>query len=376
MIALTGYNVVHYLINRRLISFEDVAQGKWKFFEDSFSSARNTNIIASYSGLRRSYFIKQPRTLQLPVDPLQTEEDAYLLISRTKAKNLIPSLVFTEVDRKDSSKNRHVRYDQINHVLLVEYIEGSRPFLEYLMSCSRRSNMDQRLTACNQLGQLLYRLHKSLSRKKIAQVYNDPDGLAVKDIVVNNIDPWILQLNKRELERLSDSNKYFVAKLGTFLLEENVAAILRKVTGQWKRHSTHFINSDAKLSNVLVKSKDEFIFIDWELSGYGPPQWQVAGYIADFLSHLAAENPVFSKKEIWASVNNILAGYFGSSDYSQKIKQTIRYVGLILLQDFFQWATSDFPAGDSVHQDKFLIGTACLLQPREVWINQQIDLDL
>ncbi|GAB3957048.1 hypothetical protein GCM10028805_48680 [Spirosoma harenae] len=382
MIALTGYTLPDYLVNRGLLSYADLRDPKWTFIENRFTQSLNSNFIVLYSAENstRNYFLKQPVSLYFTDDGLQTEEDVLLVLQKI---NTLQPNILKFIKHPNIYKDGIVRYDSVNRVLLLQYQKSSSilDILKGTIAIPRR-NFDKQNAVIAQLGKTLAKfreeLPSSIVDRIIVTIFEkrafSPDFKPFKPF-----KPWLLDLVDRDVDQLTSSNSPYVEKLGTLLCNTNVKKVLNELNIGWEY--SHLINSDASLSNVLVKNEEqeipEILLIDWEMAGYGPALWQLAGVVADFLSFIVYENPPISEELVWKHLEVIFHNYFSviplrsSGGIYGELITTFRYAGIILLQQYYRWGAAYLHSGNSVHPDKFMLGKDCLLTPDIVWKNNK-----
>lgn len=381
MIALTGYTILDYLINRGLFKYEYLDDTEWQciFIENQFSLARNSNFIVQVGKKSQepiiNYFLKQPVSLYLTDDELQIEEDVLGLLR--KFDLLKPYLL--EFAAHPDTKSRHIEYDSVNRVLLMKYQESSS-FLDVLMGLTKISKraintstkiiVDQQLAVTGKLGKTLALFSNSLqvnNPNDTIKTIQTPSGENV--LLPKNFKPWLLDLTKRDIKQLHNSNSPLVEKLGDVLGIPEVIPEIIKLRDEWQ--FTHLINSDSNLSNVLVmdQKEPEVLLIDWELAGCGPFLWQLAGIVAHFLSFTVFENPPISIPKVQEHLHILFENYFSNMPGAEVEKEkniTYQYAGIKLLQQYYRWASTYLNSGNSADPDMLNLGKDCLLKKQYV----------
>ncbi|TLV01319.1 phosphotransferase family protein [Dyadobacter luticola] len=411
MLALTGYKLANYMASRLAKSSNknladchakastgtldeadtvdplELINGEWVFFDQPFPNARNANFIAlkqsEAASMKDAFLFKQPLVLNEQRDTLYNEAQFYDTIFK-KAPNLAPHLL------------RLVEYDFYNKILVLEYRRRSLTFTDFLAHLPNPRNPEHntiRLDETGKLARLLKTFKNELSLTKLGvQLTNRSainnicfDRQGAKESCFLTYTPWILTLTDADLLRFNESPIDPVKKFARLLYGKDPDARFLKGPAEGATKSfplldefkklqkswvtTHLINADAHLSNVIVDSSDNYFLIDWEYASWGDSRWDFAGILAGYLTCMRAENPVLSVAEVKAHVGVLVAEYFHGetgNEREENIMTCIQYAGLWLLTEYYAWAVSDSKSDNSVFQDKFRLGKLCVLTPHEM----------
>lgn len=419
MLALTGYKLAHYMAGRlanradgRLADCHSVVpttneqlanridpteftDGQWVFIDQPFPNTRNANFIAlklsDTAKADEAYFFKQPLVVGSQVDTLYNEAQFYEKIGR-------------HFSVLKSHLLEIVQYDYANKILILKYRRSSLMFSNHLARLPNPRDPklgNQRLEATIELAKMLKLFKESLSLEKLVKDPTEVHGVDKicldisdeKDICFKTYTPWILTLTDADLIRFNESPVDPVKEFARLLYGKDPDAKLtekNKVSSHGKNESkervskqfvlldkfkklqerwetTHLINADAHLSNIIVDSANTFYFIDWEYTSWGDPRWDFAGILSGYFTLLRTENPVLSTTEVKEHVKALCQEYFLNDTKKQKnICVCIQYAGLWLLTEYYAWAVSDNPSDNSIYQDKFRIGKICVFAPESI----------
>lgn len=411
MLALTGYKLANYMASRLakgskkpladchtkasmgtldeadMLEPLELINGEWVFIDQPFPNARNANFIAlkqsEAASAKDGFLFKQPLVLNEQRDTLYNEAQFYDTISK-KAPDLTPHLL------------QLVDYDFYNKILILQYRRQSLVFTDFLSHLPNPRNPKynkMRLNETQKLAQLLKTFKNELSLTKLniqstnrsAINYICFDRQGAQESCFLKYTPWILTLTDADLLKFNESSIDPVKKFGRLLYGKDpdgrffknaaegaaksfpLLDEFKKLQQSWV--TTHLINADAHLSNVIVDSSDNYFLIDWEYASWGDCRWDFAGILAGYLTCMRAENPVLSVAEVIAHVRVLVAEYFHGetgNEREKNIMTCIQYAGLWLLTEYYAWAVSDSKSDNSVFQDKFRLGKKCVLTPHEM----------
>ena len=255
--VLNSSNIVHYLLERGLVSTQQIVDGDYMVVE---APRRNRNfkiIKQDQTGL----FLKQvQRWDQLSIATLQLEAHCYRLTNENPEfaplRDLVP----------------HFHgYDDRGAILITELLGGGQTLAEYYYQAGRIPN-----EVATQLGSAFGRYHRNV--KSAASV-------DTKEAVFPRRIPWILSFHKMNpsmLQQVSGGNYQLLDVLKRY---PDFGRVLDELASDWKFES--LIHGDIKWDNcVLVPSangKVSLKLVDWELADWGDPCWDVAAIFSAFL---------------------------------------------------------------------------------------------
>ncbi|RCR69982.1 phosphotransferase [Larkinella punicea] len=351
MIALTGYTIFHYLLNRRLVQLEELFTGEVVMVDNPFPSTRNANFVVCRPA-ESSFFVKQPRHLN-EVSEGQSELRFYQLVG--------------EADRKlDEHCLRAVKpIDTRNRILILEYSDLKITFEELVAQTPApfRGNLLKEPT--HQLGQLLAGLRDKLILNKGC---NPIPGHRFGTFV-----PWLLKLGDQEVQQIEKVNNLYLSAFGRFIKHHR--SLLASLLANWQ--STHLINTDVCWRNVLTPRADDtaippYVLIDWEFASVGDPLWEIVSLAADYL--LARFHTVSTSDEAGLSNEQyhalIPVLLHSSMNFFEQLpterRKAIQLLGVLLLQKYFRWAVEGSLDKLTNFPEVFTYAQRCLTQPESV----------
>jgi hypothetical protein len=257
--VITTKNIVHYLLDQRLISAESVVDGDFMCIE---ATRRNRNFkILRKNG--RSLFIKQVKSYdQQSLTSLLREAQSYHLASKNPA--------FTELAKL---MPKMISYDAGRNILV----------LELLQEAENLSEMHQRL------GSFPDSIATSLGRS--LGCYHQDVRLMINEVnskkVFPGVLPWMLTLNEQYINqaKLADPRfKQFFSIIADYPEFLHSIELLRN---SWQINS--LIHGDMKWDNCMVCQHEggndlTLKIIDWELADLGDSGWDVGAVFQTFLS--------------------------------------------------------------------------------------------
>jgi len=257
--VLTTRNIVHYLLERGLLTRESVVDGDLWIVE---STRRNRN----YKVIRRhapGYFVKQVQSFdQQAIASLRCESSCYWLAKNDADFAALAPLLPAYHD-----------FDAGANVLVLGLLSGSESLSDY-----HRRTGEFSLESAEDLAQILAAYHRGIpsrARKNSLET-TFPQRI-----------PWILsidQFNPANGGAVSGGNTQVVGIIQRY---PEFRASLETLRAQWTAQC--LIHGDVKWDNCLMVPKDgdgskQLKLIDWELSDFGDPCWDVGAVFQAYLS--------------------------------------------------------------------------------------------
>ncbi|HXL23521.1 MAG TPA: phosphotransferase [Candidatus Dormibacteraeota bacterium] len=257
--VLTTKNIVHYLMERGLVSRGSVVDGDLWIVE---STRRNRN----YKVIRRQspgYFVKQVQTFDpQAIASLRCESSCYWLAKNDPDFAALAPLLPAYHD-----------FDAGANILVLGLLPGS----ESLSDHHRRTG-EFSLESAESLARILATYHRGVPARarKSSLEATFPQRV-----------PWILsidQFNAAGAGAMSGGNTQIVGIIQRY---PEFHASLETLRAQWSAQC--LIHGDVKWDNCLLVPKDgngskELKLIDWELSDFGDPCWDVGAVFQAYLS--------------------------------------------------------------------------------------------
>jgi hypothetical protein len=250
---LTGENIVHYLIDRNILSAESVVDGDLIVMD---MTRRNRNFKILRKG-EAGYFVKQVKNYEpSALSSLTREAQSYWLAKYAAGFKGISSLMPRLID-----------YDTNGSILITELFPGFENLTEMYQ---RLGNFP--LPIASSLGASLGAYHREvdLAREDVDARKVFPRGL-----------PWILTITPqfiRQAKATDANHQQFFTILEQY--PEFLGAIERLRAG-WQVNS--LIHGDMKWDNCIVY-EDEVKIIDWELADLGDYAWDAGSIFQNFLT--------------------------------------------------------------------------------------------
>jgi thiamine kinase-like enzyme len=257
--VLTTKNIVHYLLERGLLTRESVVDGDLCIVE---STRRNRN----YKVIRRQnpgYFVKQVQTFdQQAIASLRCESSCYWLAKNDRDFRALAPLLPGYYD-----------FDAGANVLVLDLLSGSESLTEY-----HRRTGEFSVQSAESLARILATYHRGIpaSARKSSMEGTFPQRV-----------PWILsidQLNPAGTGMMSGGNTQIVGIIQRY---PEFRASLETLRAQWAAEC--LIHGDVKWENCLTlanngKDQQDLKLIDWELADFGDPCWDVGAVFQAYLS--------------------------------------------------------------------------------------------
>ena len=314
--------IVQYLINRQLIPESAVVNG---CVEVNEVSRRNINFkVVSQGG--QSYFVKQGVGTAGQMTAIQ-EAAAYRLLIREREQS---ALTFIP---------EYYGYDASDGVLILELFAQAQDVRQYHAAHRHFS-----IRLARAMGRALASLH----------------GLQLDTTNARySTAPWVLSLHHprlSDLEEISSANLELIQIVQGHIEFQDTFDYLRETT---VLHS--FIHGDAKWDNWLVlppdspRSVPSLRLVDWELSGFGDPGWDVGTALSDPLCAWVRSVPMASdippadllhwsrspSRKVHPITSNLWQAYCKSSDLmsweiSDRLARCSAFAAVRVLQTAFE----------------------------------------
>ena len=271
---LNSDSVVHYLLQRGLLSFDSVVDGDLMVVE---APRRNRN-FKLYRQRGTGVFVKQVQ---------QWDGQAIATVQREAAcYSLAQSL--PELSALSPLLPKFKSYDPVRHVVVLELLSGFETLAE----------RHQRLgTFPTQLAESLADALGSYHRSTRDKLESLPQAS-----IFPRIAPWAFSLHLQQPEwfqSLSTANSQLLQIIKKY---DQFATALDGLRAQWNH--TSLVHGDIKWDNCLVQmetlqagtengSKPVVKVVDWELADLGDPLWDVAAILQSYLSYWILCLPVW-----------------------------------------------------------------------------------
>jgi len=255
-VILTPQNLVHYLIERGLLTRDSVVNGS---VEISEISRRNRNFkVTQRNG--QGHFVKQVRQWDAEaIRTLQTEAECYKLATRDAALESIAEIV-----------PRFCLYDLRRSVLITELLDGAETITEHHFR-----NDTFPIDVAQQLGQAFGTYHRSAMR-------NPPHG---ENGLFLRRTPWALSMCEMPSQAAPHLSGGIHQMMGMLRQFPQFAQALEALRSGWLTES--LIHGDIKWDNCILcpgaNGHPQLKIVDWELADWGDPCWDVAGIMGAYL---------------------------------------------------------------------------------------------
>ncbi len=257
---ITTNNIVYYLLERGLLTFESVVDGDLMVVDASRRN-RNFKVIRKRD---QGYFVKQIQQWEpQAIATMQFEAMCYSL-SQSDA-NFAPLALLMP---------KFYAYDPGRYVLIVELLPEGENLSEY-----QRRLGEFPLHVASKLGQMLGTYH----REPGAQLQNSPHYSTFPKRT-----PWILSVHQHSpylFNPLSAANSQLLSVVQKY---PEFHQALNALQGQWQINS--LIHGDMKWDNCIIYAKPEesdelnLKIVDWELADLGDACWDVGAIFQAYLS--------------------------------------------------------------------------------------------
>ena len=265
---LNSDSVVHYLLQRGLLSFDSVVDGDLMVVE---APRRNRNFKVTRQR-QPGVFVKQVQEWDpQAIATVQREAWCYSL-----AKTL-PELA----SLKEMLPEFHA-YDQQRNVLVLELLSGFESLADYHI---RLGKFPVEIAVA--LADILGAYHRETRDK----LQNLPQAT-----IFPRMAPWILSIHQQQpgwFQSLSAANSQL---LGIVKKYDQFATALDQLRSQWS--FTSLVHGDIKWDNCLIQpatdsGKLKIKVIDWELADLGDPLWDVGAILQSYLCHWILSMPIW-----------------------------------------------------------------------------------
>jgi len=261
---LTSTNIVHYLLERGLVSAQQVVDGDYMVVE---APRRNRNFKVMKRD-RGGLFLKQVQRWDQPsIATLQLEAHCYRLTNDDKdfaaLRDLVPRFHF---------------FDERRAVLVTELLAGGESLADYYFRNAGFPN-----EVATQLGRAFGKYHRLV--KSSSPSVNSP--------IFPRRAPWILSFHNvapQMLQNISGGNYQLFDVLKRY---PDFGRILDQLAGEWKFAS--LIHGDIKWDNCVLVPASAGVnlkLVDWELADWGDPCWDVAAIFSAFIVFWIQSLPV------------------------------------------------------------------------------------
>ena len=253
---LNSSNIAHYLLERGLISAQQIVDGDYMVVE---APRRNRNFKVMKRD-RGGLFLKQVSQWdEASLATLRVEAHCYRLTNEHQdfapLRNLVPQF--------------H-GYDERRAVLITELLAGGESLAEYYYRHHAFPT-----SVATQLGQAFGKYHRLAHTSKTS---------AATPVFPKRV-PWVLSFHKMSPEYLQNVSAGNHQLLDVLKRYPDFGRILDKLASEWKFES--LIHGDIKWDNfVLIPTGPEAVtlkLVDWELADWGDPSWDVAAIFSAFI---------------------------------------------------------------------------------------------
>lgn len=265
---LTAENIVHYLLDKNLVSANTVVSSGFMVVD---MSRRNRNFKILTKG-KKGLFVKQVKNWDMQsVSSLKREATSYALAKTdsnfAELKELMPELV---------------HYDIYRNILVLELFEESENLSEMHL---RIGKFPTQIGASlgKSLGLYHFKVKQSLSAVRQKKIF--PESL-----------PWMLTINKNylaQVKNIDDIHSDFFSVVEKY---PQFISGIEKLRKSWQTNS--LIHGDMKWDNCVVLKESQnhtgnqnIKIIDWELADLGDSSWDVGAIFQTYLSLWAMSVP-------------------------------------------------------------------------------------
>jgi hypothetical protein len=333
---LTDGEVVEYLRERALI---DPGASETPDVVDV--SRRNRNVQVS-TGPGVGFFVKQG------VGPdrattVANEADTYRRLA-----------VEAEANGLDRYLPRYFGYAPMRHLLVLGLVPGSQSLHEYHADRSHFS-----VTLARALGDALGCVH-AIGKPEEGDEKHTQVGRA----------PWVLSLHQPDLGMLQGLSSATIELIKILQQFPDLCEELDSLRLEWK--ATTLIHNDVRWDNCLVFSAPNanrvtrLNLIDWELSGFGDPSWDIGCAFSEYVAFWLMSIPITgdappdrflhlsrhpielmqpAMRSLWESY--LLRAGTDPVESAEMLRRSVRYAAARLVQSAFErtqnsaWITSD-----------------------------------
>jgi thiamine kinase-like enzyme len=312
--------LLHYLCNIDLLSKKDIVFGDLHIVSNH---SKNINYMV-HGGERNNYFIKQ-------IDSNNNDEEKFLL----KKEGTIFWLMTNEkpFQQLQGILPKYYLYDDVNSILISEYLETFKD-LNYFHRTQKRYPLE----LGSDIAKAFVKIHSINKNNVSEESYN----------LFPKIIPWIFSVGIKETNQLHLSHEmaYEVVRV---IKKSAYPRYMSKFTKEWT--SNTLIHGDIKWANILISERIIKI-IDWEISDFGEPLWDVSGLFQSYLAHwimfnnhhTADSNRYFESfmpilQSFWKSYCAV--SYPDAVSQNNALLKTIQYAAIRLVQTCIEFSRFD-----------------------------------
>jgi len=286
---LSEYNIIHYLIEKGLMSYQNVIDNKYTVHR---KDSRNNNFIIN-KDLANQLFIKQIRRSDLPnIESLKTEATVYYLANNNSEFNNLSNFI-----------PRYFNYDYNAKILITEYL-GDYIDLQSFLNSNKQLNED----TGKALAETFNSYHIDLDKKK----------QSIKPFShFKKQQPWVFNIPSMNLEQWKHTSKSETDKNAIGLIENDkrFLNLISETSTLWENNS--LCHGDIKFQNILINNKAQanssVKIIDWELAFIGDKTWDIAGVINSILVNWISSSSKGDEKnyleKFYPFVNSLIENY-------------------------------------------------------------------
>jgi hypothetical protein len=351
MIALTGYTVFHYLLNRGIVTLDELFAGEMITIDNPFPSSRNSNFIVRRAG-GRNLFLKQPRILQDAAE----ERKELLFYKLVNESNL--GLEVHCLKAVPPIDNR-------NQILVLNHSDETFTFETLLLRIAAPFRGSKLKIPTRQIGRMVSNIGDKLNLKTA--------DCPIPGHHFGTFTPWILTLGEQDIGQIEQASSFYLAPFGRFILQHK--ALLDELRGGWKL--SHLINTDVCWRNILTSGDAQdpvspYFLIDWEFASVGDPKWEIASLAADYvIARFNTANTVADIAISFGQYLELMPVLLASS--GEKVapndpdcRKVIQLLGVILMQKYYLWAVEGAENKLVDFRNVFLYAQRCLTQSESV----------
>lgn len=263
---LTVTNIVHYLLERGVVSPATVVNGQFTAIE---AGRRNRNyriVLGDAAGL----FVKQINTFDaMAISTLHREAACYRIARDNPAYADLRALM-----------TRFIDHDATRHCLIVELLDGAENLNEYFARTrSFPAHIAQRI------GSGLGGCHRAVQGRPLQS-----DELAT----FPRYTPWILSYHHGHTFPAGSLSGGAVQVAEVIRRHPELYANFDRLRSEWRYDA--IIHGDMKWDNCLVcpdgAGGQTIKIIDWELVDCGDACWDVGGFFQSFLTSWIYSMPI------------------------------------------------------------------------------------
>lgn len=256
MTLINGFNLVHYLLGKALINYDDL-------FDHGIS-------IMPIQSRNFSYKVTIPNTTALfvkqvdfpdsdKIETIRMEATCYWLAHNERNYEILKNLFPT-----------YIQFDQYNHILISELFVDALDLASYFRQKDRFE-----LDIAGQLGTMLASYHQGMFEK----IKDQPVERLFKKSI-----PGPFRLFGEQLSIMKPRTEVERQMKELILSQDGFKEKVHKVKEKWMIQS--LIHGDIKFQNFLIQTNDqkkEIKLIDWEIADLGDPLWDCAAIIQSYI---------------------------------------------------------------------------------------------